>query len=565
MRILDKATALLDLADLGFSESNYERYSKSFTKPYGTILVTGPTGSGKSTTLYATLNTQPARSNIITVEDPVEYRLPGINQVQINTKAGLTFAAALRSILRSDPDIVLVGEIRDQETARSPSRRRSPATSCSRPCTPTTPPRAAPGSSRWASSRSSSSALDCVVAQRLARRLCTKCKETYTPTRRVPRGVPVPVVDGEPMPELFRAVGLPACAKTGYKGRFALHEVMLVSEEIERLIVEQASATDIKKVAMAQGMSPCATTASPRCRGHHLPRGDPPRRRVKTWQGRQRRSRAGPIGRSSRETGVRGLRYAVARGVSRWRRPDTSRCRASRELRGRARADGRGRGREPGHRVTYSSWPEPSAARPTSCPRRSPRPAERPRSPTRSAVRRLEPSYRPPAAALEQPVPPRRGARAGRRRPRCPRRPRAYVPALVAPSTSTLAAGPGRVADDVVSVSTATSVLVAESEPEESAYQRGSTEAEVDEDDITQRPARARARHRRLRPPPHVGRPPVVRVNGELKRLDDQPMLTRPAIQRMVYAILTQKQREKFEDEPRARLAYSVPGRAGSG
>jgi type IV pilus assembly protein PilB len=119
MRILDNSTARLDLSDLGFSDGNYERYSQSFTKPYGMILVTGPTGSGKSTTLYATLNIlNKPEVNIITVEDPVEYRLPGVNQVQTNNKAGLTFASALRSILRSDPDIVLIGEIRDHETAQ---------------------------------------------------------------------------------------------------------------------------------------------------------------------------------------------------------------------------------------------------------------------------------------------------------------------------------------------------------------------------------------------------------------------------------------------------------------
>ncbi|HWF40822.1 MAG TPA: ATPase, T2SS/T4P/T4SS family, partial [Acidothermaceae bacterium] len=119
MRILDNSTALLKLTDLGFADGNYERWSQSFTKPYGMMLVTGPTGSGKSTTLYATLNiVSTPDKNVITVEDPVEYRIPGINQVQTNAKAGLTFASALRSILRSDPDVVMVGEIRDVETAK---------------------------------------------------------------------------------------------------------------------------------------------------------------------------------------------------------------------------------------------------------------------------------------------------------------------------------------------------------------------------------------------------------------------------------------------------------------
>ncbi len=119
MRILDNSTARLDLTELGFSEANYQRYSQSFSKPYGMILVTGPTGSGKSTTLYATLNiVSRPEVNVITVEDPVEYRIPGINQIQVNTKSGLSFASALRSILRADPDVVLIGEIRDHETAQ---------------------------------------------------------------------------------------------------------------------------------------------------------------------------------------------------------------------------------------------------------------------------------------------------------------------------------------------------------------------------------------------------------------------------------------------------------------
>jgi type IV pilus assembly protein PilB len=129
MRILDNSTAQLDLSQLGFSPDNYTRYSESFTKPYGMILVTGPTGSGKSTTLYATLNIlNRPEVNIITVEDPVEYRLNGVNQIQTNPKAGMTFASALRSILRSDPDIVLIGEIRDHETARIAIEARSDRT-----------------------------------------------------------------------------------------------------------------------------------------------------------------------------------------------------------------------------------------------------------------------------------------------------------------------------------------------------------------------------------------------------------------------------------------------------
>ena len=185
MRILDNSTARLDLADLGFSEHNYEVYSQSFIKPYGMILVTGPTGSGKSTTLYATLNiVSRPEVNVITVEDPVEYRLAGINQVQTNIKAGLTFASALRSILRSDPDIVLIGEIRDHETAQIAVE----AALTGHLVLSTLHTNDAPSAITRLIEMGIEpflvgSALDCVLAQRLARRLCTKCKEEYTPTR----------------------------------------------------------------------------------------------------------------------------------------------------------------------------------------------------------------------------------------------------------------------------------------------------------------------------------------------------------------------------------------------
>ncbi len=256
MRILDNSTARLDLADLGFSESNFERYSRSFTKPYGMILVTGPTGSGKSTTLYATLNiVNRPEVNIITVEDPVEYRLAGINQVQTNVKAGLTFASALRSILRSDPDIVLIGEVRDHETAQIAVE----AALTGHLVLSTLHTNDAPSAITRLTEMGIEpflvgSAVDCVLAQRLARRLCTKCRESYTPTPEALIQARYPWQDGEPVPELFRPVGCSVCAKTGYKGRLALHEVMPVSEEIERLAVEHASATTITKVAQEEGM-----------------------------------------------------------------------------------------------------------------------------------------------------------------------------------------------------------------------------------------------------------------------------------------------------------------------
>ncbi|HEX7189301.1 MAG TPA: ATPase, T2SS/T4P/T4SS family [Actinomycetes bacterium] len=256
MRILDNSTARLDLTDLGFSEDNYERYSRSFTKPYGMILVTGPTGSGKSTTLYATLNiVSRPEVNVITVEDPVEYRLAGINQVQTNNKAGLTFASALRSILRSDPDIVLIGEIRDHETGQiAVEAALTGHLVLSTLHTNDAPSAVTRLTEMGIEPFLVGSALDAVLAQRLARRLCVKCKEPYTPTRESLVASRFPWSDDQPLPELFRPIGCSACAKTGYKGRLALHEVMIVSEEVERLAVERASATVISQVAREEGM-----------------------------------------------------------------------------------------------------------------------------------------------------------------------------------------------------------------------------------------------------------------------------------------------------------------------
>ena len=256
MRILDNSTARLDLTDLGFSDANFERFSRSFAKPYGMILVTGPTGSGKSTTLYATLNIlNRAEVNIITVEDPVEYRLPGVNQVQVNNKAGLNFASALRSILRSDPDIVLIGEIRDHETAQIAVE----AALTGHLVLSTLHTNDAPSAITRLTEMGIEpflvgSAVDCVLAQRLARLLCKKCREEYAPTPEALVAARFPWQDGQPLPTLFRPVGCSACAKTGYKGRLALHEVMPMSEELELLTVEHAPASQITETARRQGM-----------------------------------------------------------------------------------------------------------------------------------------------------------------------------------------------------------------------------------------------------------------------------------------------------------------------
>ncbi|MBA3290190.1 MAG: Flp pilus assembly complex ATPase component TadA [Actinobacteria bacterium] len=256
MRILDKSSVLLELSDLGFLPGNFERFEKSFVKPYGEILVTGPTGSGKSTTLYATLNilNKPDR-NIITVEDPVEYRLPGVNQVQTNPKAGLTFSSALRSILRSDPDVVLIGEIRDRETAQIATE----AALTGHLVLSTLHTNDAPSAltrliEMGIEPYLVSSALDCVLAQRLARKLCEKCKEPYVPTDEELHSSHFPMNGQSEPPKLFKAAGCSTCAGTGYKGRMALHEVMPVTEELERCVVEGASSEVAKKVAIEQGM-----------------------------------------------------------------------------------------------------------------------------------------------------------------------------------------------------------------------------------------------------------------------------------------------------------------------
>jgi type IV pilus assembly protein PilB len=258
MRILDNSQARLDLTDLGFRADALKRYEASYRKPYGTILVTGPTGSGKSTTLYATLNVlNDEQRNIITVEDPVEYRLEGVNQIQVNPRAGLTFAAALRSILRADPDIILVGEIRDRETAviaiEAALTGHLVLSTLHTNDAASTPMRLI---EMGVEPFLVTSALDCVVAQRLARRLCDRCKQAYSPSPAELSEAGWPTSELGERPELFRPVGCPACTRTGYRGRLAIQEVMVLSEEIDRMIIERYSSDDLKKAAIADGMAP---------------------------------------------------------------------------------------------------------------------------------------------------------------------------------------------------------------------------------------------------------------------------------------------------------------------
>jgi type IV pilus assembly protein PilB len=259
MRVLDKSNAMLDLADLGFLPAVQRRYETAFHKPYGTLLVTGPTGSGKSTTLYATLNAlNVAERNLITVEDPVEYQLAGINQVQVNPKAGLTFASTLRSILRSDPDIILVGEVRDRETAviaiEAALTGHLVLSSLHTNDASGTPMRLV---EMGVEPFLVGSALDCVLAQRLARQLCDNCNEPYEPTA---EELGLFGWTDEDMPpqgkaRFRRAVGCQACSRTGYKGRIAIHELLLITEEIERAVIARASVEELSKIGVEQGMT----------------------------------------------------------------------------------------------------------------------------------------------------------------------------------------------------------------------------------------------------------------------------------------------------------------------
>ena len=256
MRILDNSSSGMAMSDLSLLPRNFDAYKRSYSKPYGMILVTGPTGSGKSTTLYTTLHAVARPEiNVITVEDPVEYRMPGINQVQVNPKAGLTFASALRSILRSDPDVVLLGEIRDHETAQIAIE----ASLTGHLVLSTLHTNDAPSAVTRLTEMEIEpflvgSALDCVVAQRLARRLCERCRQPYAHDPGELEALRFAFDPSGPMTPIFRAVGCASCSNTGYRGRLALHEVMTVTEEIERLAVARASSAEIARTAIAQGM-----------------------------------------------------------------------------------------------------------------------------------------------------------------------------------------------------------------------------------------------------------------------------------------------------------------------
>jgi type IV pilus assembly protein PilB len=256
LRLLDTASVEADLGKLGFEKRDYERYEEVFRRPYGAILVTGPTGSGKSTTLYATLNElNSPDKNIITVEDPVEYKVAGLNQVQVNPRAGLTFASGLRSILRSDPDVVMIGEIRDQETAKISVE----AALTGHLVLATLHTNDAPGALGRLTDMGvepflTSSAIDCVIAQRLVRKLCERCKEPVEIEREILEGVGFPFEWAPEGLHFHKAVGCRRCGETGYRGRTGIYELMVVTEEIRRMILRRSSADEIGRVAEREGM-----------------------------------------------------------------------------------------------------------------------------------------------------------------------------------------------------------------------------------------------------------------------------------------------------------------------
>ncbi|HKF83544.1 MAG TPA: ATPase, T2SS/T4P/T4SS family [Solirubrobacterales bacterium] len=253
IRVLDKENAQRTLDDLGMEGPARERFEHSFHQAYGAVLVTGPTGSGKSTTLYAALQElNHVEKKIITVEDPVEYRLDGISQINVNRKAGLDFATGLRSILRADPDIVMVGEIRDGETARIAIE----AALTGHMMLTTLHTNDAPGaitrlSKMGIESFLTASSVDCVVAQRLARKLCGNCKRRAVISQQAMTEAGFRV--GAEL-EAYEPVGCARCNHSGYRGRVGIYSVMKMSERIKEMTVDQTSEADISVAAREEGM-----------------------------------------------------------------------------------------------------------------------------------------------------------------------------------------------------------------------------------------------------------------------------------------------------------------------
>jgi len=255
LRLLDKSALQLDMTKLGFEPWSLEELKKAIHKPVGMILVTGPTGSGKTTTLYSVLSElNKETENIMTAEDPIEYNFMGINQVQMHDDIGLTFASSLRSFLRQDPDIIMVGEIRDFETGQIAIQ----AALTGHLVLSTVHTNDAPGTITRLIDMGIepfliSSSVIMVVAQRLARKICMDCREQIKvhPQLLIDLGVPPDEAKSFPV---FKGKGCPICSNTGYKGRIGLYEVMPMREEIKELILARASASEIKREALRLGM-----------------------------------------------------------------------------------------------------------------------------------------------------------------------------------------------------------------------------------------------------------------------------------------------------------------------
>jgi len=255
MRILDSSNLSLDLPKLGFEDDILPKFEKAIVEPYGMVLVTGPTGSGKSTTLYSALHyINNPDTNISTIEDPVEYNLPGINQVNAKAGIGLTFAAGLRSFLRQDPDVIMVGEIRDKETAEVAIN----AALTGHLVFSTLHTNDAPGAVTRMTNMGVepfliTSTVHCVVAQRLLRRICKDCKESYEAPLEVLEEIGVKPNAGETV-TLYRGRGCATCSNTGYKGRMAIHEVLITNDDFKKGVIQRKPTSELKKVAREGGM-----------------------------------------------------------------------------------------------------------------------------------------------------------------------------------------------------------------------------------------------------------------------------------------------------------------------
>ena len=255
LRVLDKSRGLMHLQELGMLPEILKRFRTVITHPYGIILVTGPTGSGKTTTLYSVLNDiNTPEKNIITLEDPVEYTLGGVNQVQLNIKAGLTFAGGLRSVLRQDPDIIMVGEIRDPETAKIAIQSAMTghlvlSTLHTNTASATLTRLMEMGIEPFLVA----SSVVGIVAQRLVRRLCPECKEPYEPSGMLVEKLGIKARPDERV-VLFQPKGCPACNNTGFRGRLALQEVLFMSSSVKDLVTNKAPADQIETAAIEEGM-----------------------------------------------------------------------------------------------------------------------------------------------------------------------------------------------------------------------------------------------------------------------------------------------------------------------